>query len=85
MAKSGRIKRLGEYLCKFYELVFGDKVAFFKLCKALPTIIEDVVNENPNLKLRNSVYEELTKDHADILKSLYLLAFSTYEGFKKFE
>ena len=66
---------------KFYELVFGDPKAFYKLCMALPQIIEDVVSENEALALNNSVYEELTKEHADLLTALYLLAFSTYEGF----
>lgn len=66
---------------KFYELVFGDAHAFFKLCKALPDIIEDVVKENKELHLKNSVYKELTKEHADLLTALYMLAFSTYEGF----
>ena len=54
---------------------------FYKLCMALPQIIEDVVSENEALALNNSVYEELTKEHADLLTALYLLAFSTYEGF----
>lgn len=67
---------------KFYELVFGDSKAFFNLCVALPDIIEDVVHDNPELILKNSVYRELTKEHADILTSLYLLAFKTYEGFE---
>jgi len=66
---------------RFYALVFGVKDAFFKLCSALPQIIGDVVSDNPRLAIKNSVYEELTKNHADILTSLYLLAFSTYEGF----
>lgn len=68
---------------KFYELVFGDKDAFYKLCVALPTIIEDVVKDDPMLALKNSVYKDLTIAHADILTSLYILAFSTYEGFKE--
>lgn len=66
---------------KFYELVFHDPQAFFKLCIALPDIIEDVISENKTLALKNSVYNELTKEHADLLSALYLLAFSTYEGF----
>lgn len=76
-----RIRRMS--MDKFYELVFGDPKAFYKLCFALPDIIEDVVRENKNLELKNSVYEELTKDHADLLTALYLLAFSTYEGFNE--
>lgn len=75
-----RIRRMS--MDKFYEMVFDDRTAFFKLCKTLPTIIEDVVKENPHLALNNTVFHELTKDHADILTSLYLLAFATYEGFQ---
>ena len=68
---------------KFYELVFGDPKAFFKLCISLPQIIEDVISENEAYTLNNTVYEELTKEHADLLTALYLLAFSTYEGFEQ--
>ncbi len=67
---------------KFYALVFKDATAFYKLCNALPQIIEDVLQDNPGLALRNTVYEELTKEHTDIMTSLYLLAFSTYDGFQ---
>lgn len=75
-----KIRRMS--MDRFYELVFDDSYAFFKLCNALPTIIEDVVKENPNLAFKNTVFEELTKEHADLLVSLYLLAFSSYEGFQ---
>lgn len=78
-----KIRRMS--IDKFYELVFGVEDAFYKLCIALPQIISDVVKDNPGLALKNTVYEELTKDHADILTSLYLLAFSTYEGFNSVE
>lgn len=67
---------------KFYEIVFGDKDAFFKLCKVLPDILDDVIAENESARLQNSVYDEL--DKTDFYKSLYLLAFHTYEGFDKF-
>lgn len=63
------------------ELVFGDKTAFYRLCAALPDVVEDVVSDNKELIFRNSVYEELMSLNPDVLKSLYLLAFSTYEGF----
>lgn len=66
---------------KFYELVFGDNKAFYKLCMALPTIIEDIIKDDGTLALKNTVYEELQQEHSDLLKALYLLAFSTYEGF----
>lgn len=67
---------------KFYELVFDDRLAFFKLCKALPSILDDVINDDQSIKLVNTVYDELGTD--DFTKNLYLLAFSTYEGFDNF-
>ena len=75
-----RIRRIS--MDKFYEVVFGDKDAFYKLCKALPTILDDVIADDESAKLQNTVYEEL--DKTDFYKSLYLLAFKTYEGFEKF-
>ncbi len=74
-----KIRRMS--MDKFYELVFGDSAAFCKLCIALPKIIEDVVQDNDELKFSNTVYEELTTEHKDVLTALYMLAFSTYEGF----
>lgn len=67
---------------KFYEIVFGEKNAFYKLCKALPAILDDVIAEDESAKLHNTVYDEL--DKTDFYKSLFLLAFKTYEGFENF-
>lgn len=75
-----KIRRIS--MDKFYELVFGDATAFYRLCVALPQIIEDVVTENKGLAITNTVYDELTEKHSNLLTSLYLLAFSTYEGFE---
>ena len=69
---------------RFYEIVFSDKQAFFKLCKALPIILDDVLEDLEQGRIQNSVYEELRKISPDIFRSLYLLAFSTYEGFEHF-
>jgi len=80
-----RIRRVS--MDKFYEIVFGDKDAFFKLCKALPQILDDVIADDESTKLQNTVYEELDKkgqDKTDFYRSLYLLAFRTYEGFENF-
>ena len=74
-----RIRRMS--MDKFYELVFGDSTAFYKLCMALPSIIEDVVKDHEEFDLKNTVYEELTEEHSDLLIALYMLAFSTYDGF----
>lgn len=79
---NNRIRRIS--MDRFYGLVFGDAKAFCKLCAALPCIIDDVVSDNKELSPVNSVYEELSAGHSNLLTSLYLLAFSTYEGFADF-
>lgn len=75
-----RIRRVS--MDKFYSIVFNDNMAFFKLCKILPVILEDVISDDDSIRLHNTVYEEL--DTRDFYKSLYLLAFRTYEGFENF-
>lgn len=77
-----KIRRMS--IDKFYSLVFGDPQAFYKLCRALPVIIEDVVRDNNHLTITNTVFAELTKKHSDLLSAMYMLAFSTYEGFEQF-
>lgn len=74
-----RIRRIS--IDKFYEIVFGDKNAFSKLCKALPLILDDVIKETNSGYIENTVYSELREISPETLKSLYLLAFSTYDGF----
>lgn len=75
-----RIRRVS--MDKFYSIVFNDNMAFFKLCKILPVILEDVISDDDSIRLHNTVYVEL--DTRDFYKSLYLLAFRTYEGFENF-
>lgn len=75
-----RIRRVS--MDKFYEIVFGDNKAFFKLCKVLPKILDDVISEDKSTLLNNTVYDEL--DKTDFYKSIYLLAFKSYEGFENF-
>ncbi|MBP5601538.1 MAG: Eco47II family restriction endonuclease [Treponema sp.] len=74
-----RIRRIS--MDKFYDFVFGQKNAFFRLCQRLPDIIDDVINEATLEKNTNTVFEELNEISPDTLKGLYLLAFRTYEGF----
>lgn len=77
-----RIRRVS--MDRFYGIVFGDPDAFCKLCRALPDILDDVIEETHKGVIDNTVYGELRRISADTLKSLYLLAFSTYEGFDRF-
>ncbi len=69
---------------KFYEIVFDDSSAFARLCSKLPVILDDVIEEVHTKSISSSVYDELNKISASTFKSLYLLAFSEYEGFDKF-
>jgi hypothetical protein len=77
-----RIRRIS--IDKFYELVFNDATAFMRLCKALPDILDDVLEEMQRGHIQSSVYSELNLISTDTFKSLYLLAFRTYEGFDDF-
>ena len=69
---------------KFYEIAFGKKDAFMRLCKVLPIILDDVVAETGKGSITNTVQRELNKLSINTFKSLYLLAFQSYEGFNKF-
>jgi hypothetical protein len=77
-----RIRRVS--IDKFYEIVTGDVLAFKKLCQALPTIIEDVVQSLKKNKASNTVIQELKAIDENLLKSVYLLSFARYEGFDDF-
>lgn len=77
-----RIRRMS--IDKFYELVFNDRLAFMKFCKALPIILDDVMAELKKGAVQNSVIKELHNISSDTFKSLFLMAFNTYNGFNKF-
>lgn len=77
-----RIKRVS--IDKFYEEVTGNKNAFYLICEVLPIIVDEIIKEDSEMSVeKDSVIEELKEKNPDVLKSLYLLAFSTYEGFKE--
>jgi len=77
-----RIRRVS--MDKFYAIVFGDDAAFVKLCKSLPVILDDVLADVIKKEKDNTVFDELHEISPDVLKSLYLLAFKTYDGFEDF-
>ncbi len=70
---------------KFYGLVTGDEVAFKSLCEVLPSVIEDIVNEEGLGEKVNTVVDELKNISPGLLKSLYMLSFEKYEGFGDFD
>ena len=86
-----RIRRVS--IDKFYEIVTGQPDAFFRVCMALPQVVDELLKEsNAELAIpHDTVYEELkatadsfgmeSEDMAMIL-SMYMLGFSTYNGFE---
>ena len=77
-----RIRRVS--IDKFYNIVFDDKDAFAKLCNALPALLDDVLAEVALDSSANTVFQELREFSPNILHSMYLLAFKTYDGFDQF-
>ena len=77
-----KIRRVS--LDKFYEIVTGDKEAFYKICMELPKLIDEIIEENRELQVgTDTVIDELREQNPDLLKALYLLTFKEYEGFDK--
>jgi len=70
---------------KFYEIVTGEKEAFKSLCEVLPLVLDDVLRDTKQETVHNTVFQELNKISPNLLKSLYLLSFSKYEGFDTLE
>lgn len=70
---------------KFYEIVTGDPFAFRNLCRVLPMVLDDVLASIDAETIENSVFSELQTISPDLLKSLYLLSFSHYNGFENLE
>lgn len=74
---------------KFYEIVTGEKNAFYDMCMILPEVISKVVNNNGNIDVpQDVVYDELVnlarlcgKDTENIGLAIYMLGFNTYNGF----
>ena len=69
---------------QFYALVTNEKFAFKQLCEVLPSIITDVVKDIMLSSASNTVLDELKHIDENLLKSVYLLSFKTYEGFDDF-
>ena len=88
-----RIRRVS--LDKFYEIITGEPDAFYQICLALPGVIEQVMSELPEveqtedtvleeLKKQAKAYPELSEEMA-LVMTIYMLGFSTYNGFRHSE
>lgn len=75
-----RIRRVS--IDQFYYQVTGIKNAFKLLCDKLPAeldiVLKRLINEEQN---DNVVFSQLLEINPDIIKSMFKLAFKTYEGF----
>lgn len=79
-----RIRRIS--MDKFYEIVTGDPNGFYKICLILPSIIKEIVSDKLTEIPNDTVLSELKKiNNGDIAIALYMLGFSTYNGFASVE
>lgn len=78
-----RIRRIS--IDKFYEIITGDKDAFFKICFLLPMTIQEIMQDVEFTKnKKDSAFEELnaiSKKVGSFELALYLLGFNEYNGF----
>ena len=85
-----RIRRVS--MDQFYGLITGDNSAFYKLCMILPETIENIVNQEKDvlipkdtviseLEQVSSLFEGRSGDLA-LAMAVYMLGFSTYDGFR---
>ena len=78
-----RIRRIS--IDKFYEIITGDKHAFFKLIITLPKILKEIVSEEGVISTNeNTALNELEKQNPNHLLALFNLSFQQYEGFSEF-
>ncbi|MBR0380911.1 MAG: Eco47II family restriction endonuclease [Eubacterium sp.] len=78
---------------QFYSIVTGDENAFYKMCMALPGVIDSVVNEDGAVHVpEDTVVQELRRiaglyteqsENMAMAMAVYLLGFNTYLGFEE--
>lgn len=76
---------------QFYSILTGDENAFYKMCMALPEVINSVVNEEGGVTVpHDTVVDELQKvaevydnqsEDLSMAMAVYMLGFNTYMGF----
>lgn len=88
-----RIRRVS--IDKFYEIVTGDKDAFYKICMALPGVVDTVIKEmDSSLTMpKDTVYTDLAykakkygcKGDMAMYLAMYMLGFHSYSGFERYQ
>lgn len=84
-----RIRRVS--IDKFYEIITGQSDAFYQICKVLPEIVKEVINESDEIVVpKDEVYDEIkriaegfggTSENMGMILAMYMLGFSTYNEF----
>jgi len=84
-----RIRRVS--IDRFYEIVTGQSDAFYQICKVLPEIVKEAIDEGDELAVpKDKVYEEIkrvadgfegTSENMGMILAMYMLGFSTYNEF----
>ncbi len=82
--KHRRIRRVS--MDEFYSLVTGQADAFYRLCVALPSVIEGVVESSDIFSVpKDAVLDELRiaaeRENGSFTLALYMLGFASYIGF----
>ena len=82
--KHRRIRRVS--MDEFYKTVTGRDDAFYKMCMALPSVIEEVVARTDSVMVpKDTVIEELQniaeEKNGSFVLALYMLGFDSYLGF----
>jgi hypothetical protein len=86
--KHKRIRRVS--MDEFYSLVTSQTDAFYKMCMALPSVIEKVVATSDAVSIpQDTVIDELKqiadKEQGSLALALYMLGFGPYNGFGKWD
>lgn len=87
--KHRRIRRVS--MDEFYSMVTGQEDAFYNMCMALPTVIEEVVNSSAASAIpKDTVIDELRaiaaeRESGSFALALYMLGFGSYHGFRTSE
>lgn len=78
---------------RFYEIVTGTEDAFYLMCMELPNTIKKVVDNSEKLVPHDTVMDEIVEiskeksnicdENTAIAMAIYMLGFSTYNGFEK--
>lgn len=82
--KHRRIRRVS--MDEFYYTVTGQEDAFYKMCMALPSVIQEVVANSDSITVpQDTVIEELQRiadaKNGSFALALYMLGFESYLGF----